>query len=209
MTTARSKVRFTQTDDRLMSPSPNATDAAWRAAVATVDKAAVDIEARWGSLARLARSSKPETAAKLSSAWHKFEVAMEDARQAVPCTMDHVTAVASRGAVVARGLKVAEDEAIANGVSPLPRSWLAYDEGGNEASRHMIVVATDDEAAAARKQWPASIVVSCREVLALLDMDRVSAIKAAFPDAVVKEVRKVDPPPPSALGKMVQDAIPF
>lgn len=207
MTTARSKVRLTSPDDRLMSPAVSATDAAWRAAVATVDKACIDVEARWGSLARLLRSSSPDTAAKMASAWHKFEVAMEEARQAVPCTMDHVTEIAKRGAVVARGLKVAESEAILAGAKPLPSRWLAYDEAtGNEASRHLIVVATDDEAAAARKEWPASLVMSCREVLALADMDRVSNVKALFPSAVVKEVRK---PEPSALSKELNDEIPF
>lgn len=208
MTTARAKLRKIAPDDRIMSPAASATDAAWRAAVATVDKACIDVEARWGSIARLLRSASPDTASKMASAWHKFEVAMEEARQAVPCTMDHVTEVAKRGAVVARGLKVAEDEAKLAGISPLPSRWLAYDEAtGNEASRHMIVVATDDEAAAARKEWPASIVVSCREVLALLDIDRVSNVKALFPDAVVKEVRVK--PEPSALSKELQDEIPF
>lgn len=208
MTTARAKVRFTAPDDRIMSPAVSATDAAWRAAVATVDKASIDIEARWGSLARLIRSSSPETASKLASAWHKFEVAMEAARQAAPCTMDHVTEVATRGAVVARGLKVAEEDAKANGVSPLPRTWLAYDEAtGREDSRHLIIVATDDEAAAARKEWPASLVMSCREVLALADIDRVSNVKALFPDAVVKEVRAK--PAPSKLSEELQDEIPW
>lgn len=208
MTTARAKARNTYTDDRIMSPAVSPTDAAWRAAVATVDKAVVDIEARWGSMARLLRSCTPETAARMASAWHKFELALEEARQAVPCTMHHVTEVAKRGAVVARGLKVAEDDAKANGVSPLPSRWLAYDEAtGNEASRHLIVVATDDEAAAARKEWPASLVMSCREVLALADMDRVSNVKALFPDATVKVVRSQLEP--SGLSKELQDAIPF
>lgn len=210
MTTARSKVRNTKLDDRLMSPAETPTDAAWRAATATVDKAVVDIEARWGSMARLLRSSSPETAAKMASAWNKLEVAMEDARQAVPCTMQHVTEVAHRASVVARGLAIAEAEAKLAGASPLPSTWLAYDEAtGNEASRHLIIVATDDEAAAARREWPASIVVSAREVLALLDMDRVTAIKAMFPDATVTTVRSKADAISHASSKMLDDAIPF
>jgi hypothetical protein len=181
--------------DRLMNPVASPEEAAWRSAVQPVDTAVQRVENRWGSLANLQRHGKPETVAKFAAAWWKLNAAID---------AQDVAETATRAGVIVRGLAALEAEA---GEPDLP-AMVTFNQPGNEASHHVIVVGCNSDAQIVSKAFPSAKIYTAEEVALLLSsglLKPLTAIKEVFPTATVSRAG----PPRSKLAEDLNDSIPF
>ncbi len=178
--------------DRLMHSGAKPEEVACDMALAPFDKAARDMERKWG-IGRLEGLVSPALAAK-------YGLALGHMNACVAAANPTDTAAAVANCV--KGLAAMDREAEAAGHQPIPPAAQEIEVGGK-----LCAVLWDDA------QWPAYMALrpgvrtySPREVGIALDAydGTVAAIKDAFPGAQVSAVRK-----PTPLEEALEDAIPF
>lgn len=180
--------------DRLICPGATAAEIACDHALAPFDRAARDMEAKWG-IDRLPELVSPETAAKYGSAMAKLNAAIDSG---------DADEVAARVGVCIRGMAALEAEAISRGHQPLPGEfWLAEADGiqfgiTKEAGDWPVIQAA----------YPGLVTYTLREVALALAHYRATglafhAVKAAIPGAQIAEIRQ------SPLAEELDDEILF
>ena len=168
-----------------MSDKVEKTAAQWRkenaiyAAVKPFDTAMAEIENRWGP-EKLIGLVSPETATKFASAMSKLNDAME--------ANEDPAFVAKKAAVLCRGLKAMEAEAIDAGHKPGPKEAIkAVTSDGTE-----FLIAMDGGDAAMLIKQGKKNVWSLEEVANVIQAHNsplLEAVKKEFPNSTIKNVK--------------------
>jgi hypothetical protein len=138
--------------DRLIVPGANAAEIACDYALAPFDRAAEEMERKWG-IDRLPALVSPETARKYGSAMAKLNaaIAAEDPAE-----------TAARVAVCIRGMAAMDAEATSAGHRPTaPECWAVEWQGAVYA-----VVRSTHDWPAAKRDHPGALIVTLRELVA-------------------------------------------
>lgn len=164
-------------------------------ALKPLDALASEMEARWG-VGRLQELVSPATAAKFQSAKHKLDLAIADGG---------VGEVIKRAGVLMRGWQALEQEAIDAGNKPMPADvWIASvgDENGKPAVQYAIAKNNSDASLAQSGLVVYTLPEVARIIRAFNDglLCHADAVKAAFPKAVITDVRPKE---------VVEDDVPF
>ena len=165
--------------DSITSPARNATDAAWRAAVQSVDATAEEIEGVWG-IARLERLVPPELAARFATAQFQLDEAIASG---------DVAAASAKASALSRGWHALDRAAREAGHVPEDPRRVWFHEA---ASGKRYAVALDEaEVVAVARKFPDHVAVSVAELVRLMETTRAGvfaqAVKQAFPGAHVAE----------------------
>jgi hypothetical protein len=164
-------------------------------ALKPLDALASEMEARWG-VGRLQELVTPATAAKWQSAKHKLDLAIADGG---------VGEVIKRAGVLMRGWQVLEQEAMDAGNKPMPVDiWIASveAENGKPAVQYAIAKNNSDASLAQSGLVVYTLPEVARIIRAFNDglLCHTDAVKAAFPKAVITDVRPKE---------VVEDDVPF
>lgn len=191
-TQATGRRQRTPRPDALTAPARDGVDAAWRAAVQSLDATAEEIEGAWG-IARLERLVPPDLAARFATAQFQLEEAIR---------AGDVTAASAKAAALSRGWKALDAAAREAGFTPEDTGRVWFHE--TDAGKRYAVALRETDIGAVAKKFPDHVAVSVAELVRLMESTRAgvlaAAAKAAFPGAVM-----TDPKPLPAGG----DEIPF
>lgn len=178
-------VRKRKKPDALIDDKSGKTAAQWRkenaiyAAVKPFDTAMAEIENRWGP-EKLIGLVSPETATKFASAMSKLDDAIEG--------NEDPAFVAKKAAVLCRGLKAMEAEAIDAGHEPGPKEAIkAIASDGRE-----FLIAMDLGDAALMIKAGKKNVWSLEEVANVMQAHNsplLEAVKKEFPNSTIKNVK--------------------
>ena len=181
-------------DDRLIQPDARADEIRCDLAIAPFDRAAREMDYKWG-VDTLPELVSPETAAKYGSALAKLNQAISEGDSAV---------VAARAAVCVRGMAAMDAEATAAGKQPASDDVVICEIDG-----HQFGILIDDRAwPRVQEAYPDLKTLSRREVAIAIRVykqtklaEMVDGAKAAFPKSDLTSLR--------LTGDPLDDEIPF
>lgn len=182
--------------DRLIPPGASAQEIACDYATAPFDRAALEMNRRWG-VDRLPELVSPETAAKYGSAMAKLNAAI---------AANDPAETAARAAVCIRGMAAMDAEAINLGHKPAPAAvWLHEHDG-----HHFGIVRDGGDWTTLQAEHPGLHIYTMHEVgIALAQMRQrtigiLDAVKAEFPGAEIQTIRQR-----TQIEEELDDEIPF
>lgn len=183
----KAPARRSRTDrhDPLIAPAKTSTEAAWRAAVQSMDATAEAIEGAWG-IARLERLVPPELAARFALAQWQLDDAI---------AAGDVPLASAKAAAVSRGWIALDRAAREAGFAPEDTGAVWFHE--SDSGRRYAVALDSSAIVAVARKFPDHLAVTVPDLVRVFESVRAGVVAAAvkehFPGATVAQLKPLPP----------------